>query len=340
MRCKADPSDDSRVHDELHWTALRSYQPDRADYSGQNRLGLKIRASGQLSGRLDRLSAIVQQKAPVHAGGAWTRSDLPSSNPAAIFRWFARGIYAGGRLVVGSGLPPARIDDDILGCWFDWCQARGLECNLPDAGSLTNHQVLTMVAQCGRASTSWQTGKLGVVWDEENRPATGLVSPGNIVAGSFRVEYAPGKVTDEIAVRYIEPGLDWQYNTVRRTRPGLAGPAASTATVTARGVTSRAQAATECNLQAARQHYHHRRLFWEMGREGRSYPKGTVVRITHGLIGGGAAGGPTRELELTAPIDAGGSPVDVLWRFSRTGWRTYCAGSSTERTWWPWPPRR
>ena len=53
-------------------------------------------------------------------------------------------------------------------------------------------EVLTTIAQCGRASPSWQTGKLGVVWEDAGRPATALITPGNIVAGSFAVEYAAG----------------------------------------------------------------------------------------------------------------------------------------------------
>ena len=151
-------------------------------------------------------------------------------------------------------------------------------------------EVLTLIARCGRASPTWQTGKLGVIWDDEGRPATALVTPGNIVAGTFRVEYAAGRTAEEIAVRYIEPELDWQYNTLRRTVPDAGAHPSSTATITLHGVTGRAQAAMACNLQAARQLYHRRRLTWEMAAEGLSLARGDVVTITHSLIDGGAAG--------------------------------------------------
>ena len=88
-------------------------------------------------------------------------------------------------------------------------------------------EVLTLIARCGRAAVTWQTGKLGVIWDAEGRPATALVTPGNIVAGSFRVDYAAGQAADEIAVRYIEPDLDWQFNTLRRTVPDAGAQPAS-----------------------------------------------------------------------------------------------------------------
>lgn len=89
----------------------------------------------------------------------------------------------------------------------------------------TSHaEVLTLIAQCGRASPTWQSGRLGVVWEERGRPATALIAPGNIVAGSFAVEYASGQAAEEIVVRYIEPAFDWQYNTLRRLVPGRAAP--------------------------------------------------------------------------------------------------------------------
>ena len=49
VRRTADPDPSDRVHDELAWAALRAYQIDDGDYSGQTRLGLRIRATGQLS---------------------------------------------------------------------------------------------------------------------------------------------------------------------------------------------------------------------------------------------------------------------------------------------------
>ncbi len=308
-RLTAPAEDDDYVHDEVHFAALRSYQADEGNYTGQNRFAMKVRASGQLSGRLDRLSAMAWQKIPVPAGGAWGAANVRSSNPAAVFRWFARGVYVGNRLVAGCGLPAARRDDAGLAEWYAWCDTKGLRCDLWIAGGMSKDQVLRLIAQCGRASVSWNTGRLGVVYDDEAEPTSGMITPGNIIAGTFQVDYAPGSVADEVVVRYIEPDMDWQYNSVRRTRPGLSGTPASSTTTTARGVTERDNAAVECNLQVARQHYHKRRLQWEMGREGRSYIKGSVHWISHGLIDGGIVGRLRgwngNELQLDRPVDVG-----------------------------------
>ena len=249
---------------------------------------------------------MVQQRVPTWDGARWT-APAETSNPAWIFRWYARGLRVAGRLVAGVGLTDARIDEDSIKAWGAWCEARGLACNAVLDRALSHADVLALIAQCGRASPTWQTGRLGVVWEDEGRPATALVAPGNIVAGSFAVEYAAGQAADEIAVRYIEPALDWQYNTLRRLVPGASAPPAATATITLAGVTDSDQAAVMCNLQAARQRYHRRRLSWEMAAEGLSIARGDVVHITHSLIDGGRAGrlsgGTARRVILDQPVD-------------------------------------
>ena len=315
VRRTAEPSDSDRVYDDLSWTALRAYQADTGDYLGQTRLGLRIRASGQLSGRLDRLSALVRQRIPVWDGARWT-APQPSSNPAWLFRWYARGVRIRGRLVAGVGLADARIDEAAIKAWGAWCEAQGLACNLVLDRAISHADVLALIAQCGRASPSWQTGRLGVVWEDADRPATALITPGNIVAGSFAVEYAAGQAADEIAVRYIEPALDWQYNTLRRLTPGVSGPPRTSATITLHGVTSSAQAAVMCNLQAARQLHHRRRFSWEMAAEGLSLARGDVVHLTHSLIDGGTAGrlaaGTADVVTLDRPVDPGAGSTMLL----------------------------
>ncbi len=293
VRRTSPPADDDRSGDDLTWAALRSYQRDATDYTGQRRLGLSIRASGQFSGPVDRLSALVRQKAPRWNGRAWSAAPAAySSNPAALMLLYLRGIRVHGRVVAGVGLPDARIDLAGLGAWHDWIAAHDppLRCDLVLDRAIGHARVIETIARCGRAAPSWQSGRLGVVWDAADRPATAMITPGNIVAGSLEVDWAAGRGADEIACRYIDPDLDWQWNTVRRTVPDAEYPPASTATLTLAGVTTREQAALECNLQAARQRYHRRRIAWETGPEGLSIRRGDVVHLSHGLLDGGRTG--------------------------------------------------
>ncbi len=309
------PEDSKYVIDRLHWTALRGYQPDSADYSGQTRLGLKFRASGQVSGRLEKISAMVSQRVPVWDGRRWSAPRV-TSNPAWIYRWFARGVFVDGQLKAGAGLPPARVDDAALKRWGAWCEAQGLACDYAIDRAMTQAQVLTLIARCGRASPSWAAGKLGVVWEAAGTPVTALITPENILAGSLEVDWAAATGAEEIVCRYVEPDLDWQWNSVRRLAPGVRGAPARSVTVTLPGVTKRAQAATECNLQAARQIYHRRRIAWDMADEGLLIQRGDVVRLTHGLIDGGLAGrllgGNERRLRLSRPVELTGEDYIIL----------------------------
>ncbi|MCY3878601.1 MAG: host specificity factor TipJ family phage tail protein [Rhodobacteraceae bacterium] len=310
VRRTAARSESERVYDEVHWAALRSYQPDTADYSGQTRLAVRIRATGQLNGRLDRLSGLVGQKIPRWnaAAGSWGAEGSVSSNPAEILRWYARGVRIGGQVRAGAGLDDRRIDHAGLGAFAEWCAARGLRCDIPLTGS-THDEAVHLIAQCGRGSVTWQPGRLSAVWEDPDRRPSGMVSPGNIIEGTFRAEYASGPVADEVVLQFIDPRMDWQRNSVRRTRPGLTGPVQRSSTVFARGVIDPDQAAEECNLQTARQLYHKRRLSWDMAAEGRVFAKGDVVWITHSLIDGGEtgriAGGTRSRIDLGRSVDVG-----------------------------------
>ncbi len=281
------PSGDAHEVDAITWTALRSFQADTADYSGQTRLRLRLPASAQASGQLPALHAIVEHHLP--HGTTRTARPRANSNPAWIALAFLRGDRIKGRLAWGLGLPDARIDLPGLRAWARWCDAHSLTCNLVLDRKLPAEDVLRTICQCGRASLTWASGKLGVVWDDPATPATALITPGNIIAGSLEITWSGAEPADEIAVRYLDPGADWHYQTLRRTMPGITTPK-RTATLTLSGVTSPAQAATEANLQAARQLYHRRRITWEMAAEGLSIARGDVVRLTHSLLDGGQTG--------------------------------------------------
>ena len=306
---------------ECTWSAqfqTCTHQADEGDYAGRNRLGLVLRATAQLSGPLNLVSALVSQHVPVWdaAAEAWT-APRATSNPAWIFRWLALGVWIGAaaegdrRLVAGAGLAAADVDDDGLKLWGAWCDAEELRCDYV-VRSESLQSVLDMVAQCGRAVVSWAGGRLGVVWDAADRAATALVTPANIIAGSYRTQWLGERVADEIVGRYIDSAQGWERRTVRRTSPGVT-IIQTTTTIELTGVTTRAQAQQEVNLQAARQVYHRRRHEWEMPLGALPAARGDVVYVTHSLIDGGQAGrlrslGPGAQVTLSEPVTLGASP--------------------------------
>ena len=296
VRRAAAPSASERTYDDVTWQAIRSYQPDTASYDGQTRRGLRLRASGRLSGALDTVTALVRQKVPTWdpAGGedgtgAWT-APAASSNPAWIFRWFAAGIRdAAGRLLAGAGLPGTRIDDETIRAWGAWCDTEGLTCDFIVQSAMSVQDVLMLIAQCGRASPTWMNGKLGVVYAAAGQVPVTLITPGVVLAGTFEVDWAGGTQVEEVACRYIDSAT-WESNVIRRVQSGVTLPT-ETATVTLRGVTSAQQAAKECVLMLARQRYHRRRMRWRMDLGALNLlRRGDVVWVTHALLDGGEAG--------------------------------------------------
>ena len=266
VRRTQEPSSSNRTYDDLELAAVKFIQPDTATYPGQVRLGVRVRASGQLQGQLPPLHAIASQHAAVYADGAWSDTLEATSNPAAQLRQYALGYRAGGALLAGMGLAAAEIDDAELGRWYDYCNTRGLQCNAVLQGGATHDSVLRMLAECGDAHVSWATGRLSVVWEDVARVPSVMIGPQHIVAGSMSLEYAFDRV-DEVVVQFVDPDLDWALNPIRRRRTGVTSVQRST-TTTARGVTSAAQAARAANRLIASAEHRARRFTWRMGADG------------------------------------------------------------------------
>ena len=193
LRRKQPKSTSDHITDDVTWSALRSYQPDTASYELQTRLALRIRASGQLSGRLDSVNALVTQRIPTldTDSGEWVvREDGNHSNPAAIFRAYCVGNSTSRGSACGINLPPERIDDESLARWYRFCEDRKLTCNLVLTAPASHAEVLGIIGACGRASPTWASGGLGVIIEDRDTPPSALIHPGNIIAGSMTVNWS------------------------------------------------------------------------------------------------------------------------------------------------------
>jgi len=264
------------------WTQLRTFQADTTSYAGQRRLGIRVKASGQLQGALAALNVLVSAKCEVWTGGSWVPNQI-SQNPAWWFRWFALGkTDTSGRILYGGGLTDAKLDLDAIKSWGSYCSDNSLTVSVVIDQQMSVGEALSLIARCGRATVSRATGKLGVVWDAANLPVTAIYGPANIRAGSFHVEYTTENLADEIAVSFTNPDLDWQRDIVRAKVPGVTNPV-STTNVDFMGCTNKDQAGKEANLLAANQYYRRRRVAFETDLEGFVSMKGDVVALSHDL---------------------------------------------------------
>lgn len=317
-RVTADETDARNVS-EFAWNALKSYQPDAADYTGQRRVGVRIKASGQLQGRIEQFNAIGQRLVPVwHADtGTWVTE--ATSNPAWLTLWFARGGSINGRPSFGVGLADRRIDIEGLKAWGAFCQAKSLTFNAVFDSSRSRSDFLNTIARCGRGSPSWATGKLGVVWDAPDQPVVAVFGMANIVSGSFRIQYATEKLADEVVVNFVNPDNDWQQDQVRAKVPGFPSDYVPQRPVTLEffGCTDKDMAGREANLIAASQRCHRRRVVWDADFEGLVAQRGDVIALSHDLTQWGSSGrlvGATAySLHLDRPVSySTGSPYVMV----------------------------
>lgn len=278
---------DARAVSSMAWSQLRSYQPDLADYTGQKRVAVKIKASGQLQGQIEQLSAIASAKCPVWNGSAWVTGE--TSNPAWWFLWFARGKTLNGQRIYGGNLPDARIDIEGIKSFGAFCASKSLTVNAVFDGVQTVAEGLNTIARTGRGFLSWATGKSGVIWDASNLPVVQVFGMNNIRRRSFSVKYVTEKLADEVIVNFVNPDLDWQQDFVRAKVPGVVTPE-SFVTLDLFGCTDVGMAGREANMIAAEQLYHRRFITWESDFEGMTVRRGDVAALSHDLTQWGYSG--------------------------------------------------
>lgn len=289
----------------ISFDQLNSYQSDDSDYTNQKRVGLEIVATGQINGRIDDFNAIVSVTIPTWNGVAWV--DAISSNPAWIWLAIARGKHDAitGMRIYGAGLSDTGIDIETIKLWGAWCDDKNLECNIVFDSKITAIDMLNTVARCGRATTTWSNGSMGVIYDEANKSPVAMFGMSNIIHGSFKVNYASEQLVDEIIVEFVNPVLDWKRDTVRATVPGVTTPINSL-NIYLPGITDETQAGREANLIAAEQFYRRRIVTWESDMEGLSVQRGDVSVLSHDLTqwdySGRLVSGTTTTLELDRPV--------------------------------------
>ena len=276
-----------RDSNETAVSQILCFQPDEADYTGQLRVALRIKATHQLNGAIDEFNAIAQASAPVWNG---ERFDIiPTSNPAACFLDFALGKRVDGVRVYGAGLDHEQIDFDSIKAWQAWCESKNLTFDYVLDRKVSQAEILQIIARAGRASPTWQSGKLGVVWDAADLPVVAMFGPFNIRAGTFKIDYINEGTADEIVGNFINPERDWQMDEVRVRVPG-ATTTNNPLQLDLEGCTNPEMAGREVNLLAASQVWHRRRVTWETDIEGWVANRGDVVQISHDLTVWGYSG--------------------------------------------------
>lgn len=292
-----DYTGDNTHHNDFQWSSMTCVQADDADYTGVARIGVRIKATGQLSGALDELRCVAHADAiPVWTEGGWVTQ--MTSNPGAQLLAYARGVYdPNGKLVAGIGLPDDQIDVDALKAFMLHCAAGGYTYDFYLQDERTHQEVVDAIALAGFGQSTWAGGKFGVVWAAQDQPLSGVVNMATIKRASFEVGYTLANAADGIEYSYVDR-TTWQTATLRVTAPGVT-TMLNPARVSGEGVTTEAHAARLARWHLAQSLYQYKDIAYSTDLEHLSYRRMSVLALQHDLTQWGY-GGRLRAAAVTA----------------------------------------
>jgi hypothetical protein len=305
-------SDNSNLVQELNFEQFKAYGTVSVGYPAQNRLGVQIRASGQLNGALDRWSSLVTVKTWVFTGTTWNGQPAggtewtwtTTNNPAWWYLYFALGGYYNtsdpkgwtigenvnnGLRMFGAGIEHARIDYDSIVRFAKYCTDKDLQFGATLDSQKPVIDVLRDIARVGRGSPTWANGKLGVIFRQQGDPAVQMFGMSNIIKDSFNIGYISEKTSDVVILTYNDRDDFYGSRQIRAVVPGITQPVTE-AGVQLWGCTRKSQAEREARLIAAEQKYHRRRITWEADLDGSVCQRWDVVTLAHDLTSWAVSG--------------------------------------------------
>lgn len=279
---------------QVTWVSLRSTQPDNTDYSQFGRIGIKIKATGQISGSLDTVRVTYRAKPmPVWNGTAWvtaTTRENGLSNPGAIILQTLRGIWHKGKLQFGYGLSDDQIDIDGLKAFMLHCTAKGYTYDKWITSSMSLQEFCQEVALAGMGEFSWTDGsRPTVVFVSAGQPVSAVVNMANMLKASFSVDYALSNAADGIEYQYVDRAKNWETQTLRVAAPGVT-TALNPARIKGEGVTTEAHAAIMARYHLAQSLYQYKTIHFGADIEHLDYRRLSVLSVSHDLTQWGYGG--------------------------------------------------
>lgn len=277
----------------VQWVTLRSVQPDGADYSGWGRIGIRIKATGQLNGSLDTVRATFKPRPlPVWSGSAWVNATARPgiSNPGALILLVLRGIWDGDVLQFGYGLSDDQIDVEGLKGFMLQCTAKGYTYDRWITEQISLGALLEEIALAGLGQFQWLDGsRPTVMWADSDQPMGGVVNMANMERASFSVTYDLTEAADGVEFQYVDRARDFETVTLRVKAPGVTDMI-KPARVTGQGVTSEAHAAILARYHLAQSLYQYKDVSFGVDIERLDYRRMSILSLSHDMTQWGYGG--------------------------------------------------
>lgn len=272
------------------WNTLTSIQPDTASYAGIPRIGIKIRATSQLSGNVETITCIAHTTPiPVWNGMGWVTEE--SDNPGAQILQFTRGIYdEDGKLIAGVGMDDDMIDIATLQSFMLFCKQYDFTYNYCIKSARSRLDMLNAFAMCGMGEVTPSNGQMSVVWAGPDQPITGHANMGTIKKSSFQVDYTLAATADGIEYAFYDRET-WDTNTLRVVDPtsGREDPI-NPSQVEGEGVTTKAHAAILARWFLAQNLYQYKSITFDTDLECLTYRRMGLLTLQHDLTQWGYGG--------------------------------------------------
>jgi hypothetical protein len=172
---------------------------------------LEVKATGQLSGQIEGISAIVQTYARTWNGVNWNTL-AATSNPAALFLYVVTHPGNIQNIAPYSTDEADRVDLAALGYWYNYCQTKGFEFNSIVGSQRSLLDVLRDICAAGRASPAIVNGKWTVNIDETKDIIAQHFSPHN--SWGFESTKLLPKIPDGVKVKFFDQDLNYEENEV------------------------------------------------------------------------------------------------------------------------------
>ena len=287
------------------WTVLRSIKRNVRPFDVPNVvvMAIRIRATDQLGGRLERLSVEATRILPV-----WSTSVSPHAwvntatrNPA----WAYVDVLTGN--ATRNALSKSRINTTAIKAWADWCATEGLYCDMLVDSQGTVFDRARDVASTGLASWHIEDdGSISVVRDVVAN-SVALISPR--IISEFGHEYSYPDVPHCLRVQFIDPDR-WEP-TERLVYDDDYDPTASPHTTATRfeqlqliGVTDADQAWKIGRFHLAQLRLRPEQYSWKQDIGHLVYTRGDCVDLQHDVILVGLRAGRIKSISgQTAEVD-------------------------------------
>ena len=214
--------DSSRDGVRIWWTQLNSVIYDDFAYPGIALLGIKAKATEQLSGGTPQLS-FIKERAHVYIWNPLAKAyeKRPADNPAWAAYDFLHGaerlkdINSGEYVYDYQGIPKELLLYDQFKAWADNCDKMNLKINL-EISSLKDFWTIINqdIAPVGRGMVVQFGTKYGCIYDHKTQPVQ-LFNMGNIIQGSFSQAYmSTEERADSVELTYIDADKDYEKTTL------------------------------------------------------------------------------------------------------------------------------